>query len=348
MRKPVITLGPGKPDWFEKSSHTAQGFYRSIIPFGELEREGHLIVRENLELTVPDAAKTDILFLHVPTTQSAITSAMRAKQYGVKVWVDFDDLLWPPGAIPMANLAGITFRQKPAQDAMQMALSLADVVTTSTDHLRLKLIEHYKDVIDPRRVATVHNAFPDRVWSRRKEYRPTGKKVRILWRGSITHEGDVYRYRNGWKPFKNIAYHFFGHNPVWINREYDGHLDKYSWTQWQPGLMEYFEQLKRFDADYVLVPLEDNDFNRAKSNIAWLEGAWAGMACMATDTMPEFAKVPTIGFNSPRSLEKTLQAINKGEDLRTEKYMESRAVIEKNYLLSHTNPIRMKIVNSLI
>lgn len=344
--KPTITIGPGKPDWFDKSSHTAQGFYRSIVPLGELRRQGKIEIRENVELTVPDAAQTDILFLHVPSTQSAVISADRAKKYGIKIWIDFDDLLWPPGAIPMANLAGITFRQKPAQDAFVMCLSLADVVTTSTEYLREKILEHYK-FLKPEQVISIRNALPDRIWKQRKEYRPTKKEVKVLWRGSITHEGDVYRYRNGWKPLKNVSYHFFGHNPVWVNKEYDGHLQEYMWTNWKPGLLEYFEQLKKFDADYVVVPLEDNDFNKCKSNISWIESTWAGMACLAPHQMPEFSGVPTIDIPTPRALEKALQAISRGEDLRAEKYMESRAMIESKYLLSHTNPTRMDIINGL-
>lgn len=346
MYKPVIAVGPGKPDWFEKSSHTAQGFYRSIVPLGELYRQENVRIIENIEITTPDLAKADILFLHVPSTQSAVISADRAKKYGVKVWIDFDDLLWPPGAIPMSNLAGITFRQKPAQDAFTMCLSLADVVTVSTEHLRQKMLEHYK-FLKPSHVITIHNAIPDRKWPQRAEYRPTNKKARVLWRGSITHEGDIYRYKDGFKEFKNLAYHFFGHNPVWINKQYDGHLTDYSWTGWQPGLMEYFEQLKRFDADYVVVPLEKNDFNMAKSNIAWLEGTWAGMACIGMDAMPEFAQVPKVNFETPRDLEKVFKAIAGGEDLRTEKYMESRALIESKYLLSHTNKIRMEIIQGI-
>jgi hypothetical protein len=50
----------------------------------------------------------------------------------------------------------------------------------------------------------------------------------------------------------------------------------------------------------MFVPLVDNEFNRAKSNIAWLEGTWAGAKTIASD-LPEFNK-PGVTVYKPGEL----------------------------------------------
>jgi len=99
---------------------------------------------------------------------------------------------------------------------------------------------------------------------------------------------------------------------------------------------------------YMLVALEECDFNRGKSNIAWLEATFAGAACIAQSSMPEFARVPTVQYRSIKSLDGVLKNIASGTDLRTEKYMESRAIIEKEYLLSVTNDKRWALIKTLM
>lgn len=49
------------------------------------------------------------------------------------------------------------------------------------------------------------------------------------------------------------------------------------------GIGEYFQVLSRMDASIMVVPLVDNPFNRAKSNIAQIEAAVAGAVAIVPD-----------------------------------------------------------------
>jgi len=142
-----------------------------------------------------------------------------------------------------------------------------------------------------------------------------------------------------------------GSMPWLLTTGYDGHLkggrdfDMYPWQK--QGIPAYFERLLSIAPHYIVVPLENCDFNKGKSNIAWLEGTLAGAACISRSEMPEFDKVPSVRFDTPKSLHRIFEQIGKREDLRTENYMRSRALIESEYLLSHTNKKRLDIIDSL-
>lgn len=54
----------------------------------------------------------------------------------------------------------------------------------------------------------------------------------------------------------------------------------------QPGYIQYAEQLKQLDIHAALVPLEDTRFNHSKSNIKWLEYSAAGICGIYSDLEP--------------------------------------------------------------
>lgn len=54
----------------------------------------------------------------------------------------------------------------------------------------------------------------------------------------------------------------------------------------QPSYLHYVEQLKKLDIHGALVPLENTNFNRGKSNIKWLEYSVAGIAGIYSDLEP--------------------------------------------------------------
>lgn len=340
----------GKPAWFEKDSHNAISYYRAM-PLKELQRTERTIrVFESNTGFMPELCGIDIVFVHTPTSQDAIYALTNAKSLGRKIWLDFDDLVFGDG-IPKANLAWTFFSRKQNVEAMNIAIRLANVITVSTQVLKDKIIELWP-FYPEHAIHVIHNALMDEQWNMRAKFRPfrepsTKEPARILWRGSVTHEGDLYKFRSGLKVAGNLSYLFYGHKPWVIDSEYDGPLSQYDYRTWEKNVPAYFEAMKGLEADYIIVPLEKNDFNRAKSNIAWLEGTLAGAACIATDTMPEFDRAPCSRFSTPKDLDRVLSAISKGEDLRTENYMNSRALIEREYLWSHTNRKRLEIINAL-
>lgn len=344
MTRILIT---GKPAWFEKDSHGAISFYRILTPLQELARTHGISVYESGSAFGADILKADIVFLHTPNNQLAINAAITAKQWGKKIWADFDDLVFEDD-IPKANIAWTFFGQPENKKILKGVMSLVDAVSVSTQVIKDRIIELYN--IPDEKIWVIPNALPDQFWKKRNEFKLTDNREikRLLWRGSVTHEGDLLMAKNGIKPYKKIGYHFIGHYPWMLHKDYDGHLEYITFTKWAKPTEEYFKFLLHAAPHYVFVPLENCLFNKGKSNIAWLEATLAGAACIAPAFMPEFSNVPCILFTSNKSLDGVIKNIDSGADLRTDKYMESRAVIEKNYLLSITNLKRMELIKSLL
>lgn len=340
-------LVTGKPAWFEKDSHTAISYYRMIKPLNELSRKyKDLDVYESATGTMPEVSKMDIVFLHTPNNDRALEAIFEAKENGSKVWIDFDDMIFSED-IPKANIAWTYFNRMTNKNLLKASIQAADAISVSTQVIKDRICELYKK--DPEKVWVIQNAIPDEQWKTRVMFKhpQPGEVKKMMWRGSVTHEGDLMKYRNGIKPHKNLGYLFVGHLPWLLDEQYGGYLKEYNYQPWAKPVTKYFRLLKEAAPHYVFVPLENCDFNKGKSNIAWLEATLAGAACIAPDTMPEFMKVPTIRFSSPKSLDGVFKNISRGEDLRTAKYLESRAVIEKEYLLSKVNEKRLQLINSI-
>lgn len=343
----IRVLITGKPAWFEKDSHGAISFYRIIPPLRQMERTHGIRVEESATAYMPDVYRSDIVFLHSPVHQQAIEAIQAARLYGKKVWLDFDDMIFADD-IPRSNLAWTFFNSPASQKVLRACIPAADAISVSTQTIKDRIIELFN--YPEGQIWVIPNAFPDELWKHRAAFTPdlNQPKKRIIWRGSVTHEGDLYKFRNGIKPHKNLEYLFVGHLPWILDKNHDGHLENINYHPWEKPLERYWMMLQQANPHYLLVTLEECDFNRGKSNIAWMEGTFAGAACIAQSSMPEFAKVPTIQFTSVKSLEGVLKNIATGAELRMGKYMESRALIEREYLLSVTNDQRWALIKTLM
>lgn len=341
----------GKPAWFEKDSHSAISFYRMLGPLADLARKHkHIEVQESSTGYATEIQKFDVLFMHTPNNDVALSAAYYAKKYRRKIWVDLDDMIFSDD-IPEANAAWTYFNDEKSIKILDTILKDADAISVSTPVIKKRVVERLS--LNPDKVHVIHNALPDDIWASRSKFQHANlnKPKRIVWRGSFTHEGDLLTFRNGIKPYKNLNYIFIGLRPWMLFTQYGGQLEKKDFVhcQWVKPVEKYFELFQNTNPHFVFVTLENNDFNRGKSNIAWLEGTLAGAACIAQDSMPEFSQVPTIQFNSVKSLDGVLKKVSTNDlnDLRFEKYTESRAVIESKYLLSHTNKLRLTLLESL-
>jgi hypothetical protein len=103
-------------------------------------------------------------------------------------------------------------------------------------------------------------------------------KKRILWRGSPSHQRDLYEFREPilriMDKYPDWQFVFFGMQPIWTDKGIHIHGQ---------DLFYYFDKLLEIDAKIGIVPLIDSDFNRSKSNIAELEMSWMGANCLVPD-----------------------------------------------------------------
>jgi hypothetical protein len=268
-----------------------------------------------------------------PTNEKNLNMMYLAWKAGCKIWVDIDDLLWN---IPAANSAATTWSPT-AEENLFRALAAADVVTVTTE----ELAKHTSTKTD-RPVIVIPNAWNDYAVAMPETWNGDDSKTpgiaTYFWRGSNTHAGDLYRFRYLFIERDDLVYRFMGELPWYLLKTYGGHLDRLNWDSFTPSTAKYFDKIKEIAPEAFIFPLEDNEFNRCKSNIAWIEATLSGAACFAA-ALPEFLNVPTMPIVNSLD-EYDPDALRKAFKL-------SREYISENLRLSQVNYQRAQVVEML-
>lgn len=142
-----------------------------------------------------------------------------------------------------------------------------DGMTVSTDNLR----DFYKK--ENPKIEVIPNSIDFAVWDKAKKLKKKHKGIRICFNGSSSHwEGS----RLIEQPIVKILREF-PETTFIIPRVYSNIFDSYADLQ---GRVEYFDwiplkdfsvKMAKLNIDIGLAPLADNMFNRAKSNLRWME-----------------------------------------------------------------------------
>ena len=294
----------------KKPQESAISFYRTS-PWLDLAREKKYFTLEfHPKAFTPDAARFfDVLICHRPGHINELSAIYVAKKLGIKVIVDLDDLLWQ---IPIGNEAW-RFYDKNADDILSRALINADEITVSTRGLADQVALRFD-----KNPILLKNAIPPSLFYLHQEPKPFSEDepIKILWRGSNTHAADLFTYRDAFVNSKRIEWHFFGATPWFFLEEYGGHLPNFVQHTHTTNILDYFDKLREISPDFVIVPLERNEFNWCKSEIAMLEAFLVGAGCIApawheafsqseikfenVDDLKRKIKVPNVTFNIER------------------------------------------------
>ncbi|MCL5884014.1 MAG: glycosyltransferase, partial [Deltaproteobacteria bacterium] len=193
---------------------------------------------------------------------------------GKPVVYDIDDLLLD---LPAGHVSRKIMEKN--RTSMIEVLSRADAVTVSTEELR-EALSPYGDAIH-----VLPNLIDERIWDRRIPPSGPGPVV-VGFSGTISHGNDLalieeavieISERHG----DRVAFRFMG-----CTRERIASLPGYSYIQFEPAYRSYARALQASGIEIGLVPLEDNPFNRCKSNIKWLEYAACGIVGVYPDLPP--------------------------------------------------------------
>jgi len=315
----------------------AVAYYRSIGTFSYLPK-----LQNNLDIHVPatiswsSMAGTDILYMERPQQDSDLTALEIAKDFNIKVWVDYDDLLHE---VPKYNPSWKFYNTTHALKNIEKALQMADIVTVSTSTIK----QHYEKF--NKNIHVVENAHND--------YQYAWNKISdtvdaINWRGSNTHRQDLLSVAG--EMFKiadenpSWAWTFIG-NEVW----YVTDRIKNSFNLVECDIIAYNKFIQDLKSAIQIVPLLFNEFNKAKSNIGWMEGTYAGSVTVAPN-LGEFAGKPGICNYSeePESFKYQLEKCIKSKAFRQKQYQESFEYIAENLMLSQINKKRLNIIERLL
>lgn len=317
----------------------ATSLYRACGPFAQLRK------MMNLDIVYPDGffwvtvKSADIVFLQRPCSAEHLKIAQMAKNCNVPLWVDIDDDLFN---VPMENPCWESYRDPGLKNVIAQSLTLADVVTVASEHLKLKFLEFNKNVY------VIPNAFDD---VNLKNYDPLSKQINnkiIYWRGSSSHMKDLMSVTDDIvsiaEAHPDLTWRFAGYFPWFIaerlptsNIQHVRQLDPF----------EYFQFLKASDHGIAIVPLVDNELNRAKSNIAWQENTLAGAKVLGP-YFPEWQIDGIMNYGVNLKFKEALTNLIEYPDLHSERATLSLNHIKDYLLLSKVNLLRKDIIYSLL
>lgn len=233
--------------------------WRLFMPF-QVMRKHYPFDFTVTQMPTPAAvAAHDVVIMFRPTDPQALKLLDVCKSLGVPVVIDCDDNIFhlPVGHPQKLHYDGL-------QDHFKQLYARADWIWTSTEELMFTLDAFgrgcvVKNAIDPDILPDAPNPF-------------TGT---YMWRGNEAQICDLWKAEAWYDMVKQDASRFiwWGYIPPF---KHGGNVVAVRWEQ----SLDFWDSLRRSRLNYIWKPLIDNPFNRAKSNIAWIEATVAGGVCV--------------------------------------------------------------------
>jgi hypothetical protein len=330
----------------------ATSWYRAIGPISELKKSNRdLTISFVSETSWATLAFADAIFMQRPHRQRDLDTLKMAKAQGVKTWVDYDDFLLD---VPTDNPTAKHYRSEVTMKCVAECIATADVVTVSTPFLLEKLAPLNTNIV------VIPNALNTKLFNIEAPVVGVEQNNVILWRGSATHRADystvaeqVVELAN--RPeMKAWAWVFLGDRP-WFTEL----MPPKNVVCMEPlDVIEYHSFIKTLKPALMFVPLVENDFNKCKSNCAWLEASYAGAAVVGPQLGSWFAGVdippvhsewelPGITQARPDLFKDFMQGLIENPAKRAYNANESRRYIQNYLTLEKVNKKRMEVIISL-
>jgi glycosyltransferase involved in cell wall biosynthesis len=235
----------------------------------------------------------DMSVFQIISSKLGVPFLLAAKEVvGKPIVTEVDDWLFD---VPSYNLGSNPFNINSDMEWIAYEqLKLSDYLVVSTQYLKDHLLEFFPD----KEIFVVPNSIDFAIYDDLKEdltaYPKEPGKIRIGYSGCANHEGDLELIK---RPLKKILEEHPNVElitPIMFNSFKD--LPNVIYTRkWVPVNVFPIE-LKKWQMDIGLAPLRDNHFNRAKSNLRWLEYSGLKVPTIASDVYP-FTNSITNGKN---------------------------------------------------
>jgi len=255
----------------------------------DLDKDGYSQVRRDIEGACKMADVVVWMKLH--TQQSLGLFAELKQKYEKPFLTEIDDYVF---TIPQTNIASTVYG--PGQPLTQMfveQMKMSDGLICSTPCLA----ELYKRFNDD--IMVVENSIDLSLWDfaapRRKSHR-----VNIGWAGGGTHVEDldiikepIFEVLN---KYKNVHFTIWAGETPWGYPGWMKDHERIHRIYKAKTIKAYPKAFRKAGFDIGIAPLVDNNFNRGKSNLRWLEYSASGIPTVASDVM-HFSQSIKHGFN---------------------------------------------------
>jgi hypothetical protein len=319
-------------------------FFRATGPIGQLinqpDADFNMLLGQEVYDEICYIAKG--AFLQRPFTDEHFKIAKLVKRNRRRLWVDYDDDLFD---LPSDNPAFDQYGDSKIRKNMAEIIAMADIVSVTTEALKKKLSFGPMKGKD---IRVVPNAIDF------ERFDQTPKQIRqnvVLWRGSKTHQRDVLtvakEINSLYEQSPNTIWEFLG-DRQWIVTDSMIKKDpKRIIYHRGVDVVEYFQHIIDLAPKTFIAPLMDHAFNRAKSNIAFLEASFCGALCIA----PKFEEwdVPGCVTYDPKyseDFELKFKDVMSGKlDSQVEV---ARTWVRENRSLNKVNELRKQIVKEIM
>jgi hypothetical protein len=301
------------------------------------------IAKEKIGFSFLTAKGSDLIYAVRPIAPQQMSYFDYCRKYNTPIITDWDDNL---EQVPyfIRNLTDLQYFDYASN--MHTAFELSNHVIVSTQTLR----DCFHKYID--KITVIRNAFDDYCY---KLAEKRNKTKTILWRGSYTHFRDLGLHKDELirliKGNEDYQFCFWTEQPTsWIRALPEEFTNVFIKPTTHP--FEYWEQLQLMKPELMITPLEDNIFNRCKSDIAKLEAICVG-ALTISPSFPEWQWDFTPNYylydNKFDFFSKTnalIDTMRKNNDDRLDQDWEAHVnYVKQHRLLSQANKKRLEVFN---
>ena len=215
-----------------------------------------------------------------------------ASQNGMKIMYEIDDICFKED-IPDYNKYKPAFENPEIRESAQAIMNLCDEITVTCDFMK----DYYKDKTGNKKVTVIPNFMP-KFWlghfydltKNMNNLDRFKKKPRILYAGSGAHfdvenrvgqRDDFYHVNNAIRStVDKFQWVFLGAFPLpLLDLVRTGKVEFHQWKR----LYEYGETISNLNVNMMVAPLQDNIFNRSKSDLKYIEACAFGLPIACQD-----------------------------------------------------------------
>jgi glycosyltransferase involved in cell wall biosynthesis len=262
---------------------------------------------------------------------------------GTKIVLDLDD---DPFNINPSHPGYQSFKDK--ENIYKMFIRSADHLICSTEYIKNVV----KD-INPK-ITVIPNAIDPAIWKVKRKKRTDGK-IRIGWFGSSSHISEIDILHSFMEEilvkYPQVEFHLAGFSYENINdgdKKENARVFHYAPTK---GYKEYPQFVADKDLDIAIAPLHDNQFNRCKSNIKFLEHSMLETPMVLSDVTPykEVVDNYKTGYLAKNKNQwvKYLSWLIESEEKRKEIGKAAKKAVEKDWLIEKQLPKYEKLLEKL-
>jgi SAM-dependent methyltransferase len=228
---------------------------------------------------------SDMSVFQLTSSRSILLLLTTARKGAIKkpLITEMDDWIFD---LTSYNTASYAYHPNSEPEAVAYdQIKLSDAFIVSTEYLKEKLVE----LAPGKPIYVIKNALDWKIWDSVKVNRPEHEKnpalVRAIYSGCQNHSGDIEVLK---KPLLALFDEFPNFEFVSLPHKSTDDITNPQYqrvNEWVP-LSVYPQAVSNWEGDFGVAPLRDNELNRAKSNLRWIEYSALRLPTIASKVEP--------------------------------------------------------------